>query len=162
MYLTIKQHDKFRTLLMGFEIPFRTYIARTIINKYPNEIDFENALCAKNKLIGPTSPEVIKNNLPKLCKHNSCIKTYNILKISNNSTDAIVPEDLDVPFVSTLNVVSCSLTEDFSGLYSLFSSYNAYCECAEMYRFARNHLDHPGSRTLEEQHLIPVLSFESL
>ena len=27
MYLTIKQHDKFRTLLMGFEIPYRAYIA---------------------------------------------------------------------------------------------------------------------------------------
>ena len=31
MYLTIKQHDMFRTLLMGFEIPYRLYIAEIII-----------------------------------------------------------------------------------------------------------------------------------
>ena len=34
MYLTIKQHDMFRTLLMGFEIPYRAYIADVITSRY--------------------------------------------------------------------------------------------------------------------------------
>lgn len=33
MYLTIKQHDMFRTLLMGFEIPYRAYIADVITSR---------------------------------------------------------------------------------------------------------------------------------
>ena len=41
MYLTLRQHDQFRTLLMGFEIPYRTYIARTIIREFPTENDFK-------------------------------------------------------------------------------------------------------------------------
>ena len=34
MYLTIRQHDAFRTLLMGFEIPFRKYIADIITTTF--------------------------------------------------------------------------------------------------------------------------------
>lgn len=41
MYLTLKQHDLFRTLLMEFEIPFRTCVAHTITNAYDTKSKFE-------------------------------------------------------------------------------------------------------------------------
>ena len=44
MYLSLKQHDLFRTLLMGFEVPFRSYIADVVISHYPTYIDFSAEL----------------------------------------------------------------------------------------------------------------------
>lgn len=48
MYLSTKQHDDFRTLLMSFEIPFRAYIADKIITDYVDSASFETAMKAKN------------------------------------------------------------------------------------------------------------------
>lgn len=48
MYLSTKQHDDFRTLLMSFEIPFRAYIADKIITDYVESASFETAMKAKN------------------------------------------------------------------------------------------------------------------
>ena len=31
MYLSTKEHDKLRTIVMGFEIPFRTYIIPMLV-----------------------------------------------------------------------------------------------------------------------------------
>ena len=159
MYLSIKQHDAFRTLLMGFEIPFRTYIAQTIITKYPSPLNFKAIMVSKLNLISPSSPEILKKNLNRICSSSNCDKLYQMLQTAASSTDEIVPEDTNVPYICDLNVVSCALTEDFSELHSRFNSYNSYCDFAEDYRFARNRLDHPGSRTLEEEHLTPVLTF---
>lgn len=47
MYLSISQHDDFRTLLMAFEIPYRAYIAEKIINDYTSSINFRN--CNESK-----------------------------------------------------------------------------------------------------------------
>lgn len=40
MYLSTKEHDKLRTIVMGFEIPFRTYIAKKITLSYPDASSF--------------------------------------------------------------------------------------------------------------------------
>lgn len=47
MYLSIKQHDQFRTLLMGFEIPFRGYIADVLMTHYSSANELETALLAR-------------------------------------------------------------------------------------------------------------------
>lgn len=47
MYLTLKQHDSFRTLLMGFEVPFRTYIAHKIVCSYDTQSKFVNTMTSK-------------------------------------------------------------------------------------------------------------------
>ncbi len=159
MYLTHNQHDSFRTLLMGFEIPFRTYIAKTVISKYPTYQLFEAAMVSKRNALTASSPEVLKNNLQRISSPRDCSKLYSHLQTAVSSSEEIVSEDTDVPMVCTLNVVTCALTDDFGALYTLFNSYNSYCDYAEKYRYARNKLDHPGSRTLEERHLTPVLSF---
>ena len=64
MYLTIKQHDMFRTLLMGFEIPFRAYIADVITTNYRTDSSFETAMIAKNGMLSPASPQFLRNVLP--------------------------------------------------------------------------------------------------
>ena len=159
MYLTIKQHDAFRTLLMGFEIPFRKYIADIITSSYHSEDDFDAAMRAKNAQITPASPVFLRDILPKACKNNTLKRAFCLFKTATSSTEEIVTEDIEIPMVGALNLATFALTDCFGELYAEFGSYSTYCTLAESYRYARNKLDHPGSRTLEEAHLVPVLSF---
>lgn len=159
MYLTIKQHDDFRTLLMGFEIPFRKYIADVITTVYPSDAAFDAVMRAKNTKLTPTSPNYLKKVLYNACNQNTLKQAYSKFQTATTSTDEIVTEDIDIPMVGALNLVTFALTENFGDLYSLFGSYSIFCDLAEKYRYARNKLDHPGSRTLEDVHLVPVLSF---
>lgn len=159
MYLTIKQHDCFRTLLMGFEIPFRKYIADIVSSAYQSDSAFDTVMRQKNTLLTPTSPEYLKRVLPNACQNNTLKNAYSKFQVATTSIDEIVTTDIDIPMVGALNLVTFALTENFGDLYALFGSYNVFCDMAEKYRYARNKLDHPGSRTLEDVHLVPVLSF---
>lgn len=159
MYLTKRQHDMFRTLLMSFEIPFRTYIANIITTAYLSEDAFETEMINKHGLLSHSSPLFLKNVLTDAVRKHTLKLTYKKFVTATNSVDEIVTTDIDIPMVGALNLVTFALTEDFRDLYTLFNTYNTYCDLAEKYRYARNKLDHPGSRTLEDSHLIPVLSF---
>ena len=159
MYLTIKQHDMFRTLLMGFEIPFRAYIADVITTNYRTDSSFETAMIAKNGMLSPASPQFLRNVLPNAVSQNNLKRTYQKFVTAKTSVDEIVTTDIDLPMVGALNLVTFALTENFGDLHLLFGSYSAYCDLAEKYRYSRNKLDHPGCRTLEDTHLVPVLSF---
>ncbi len=158
MYLSTKQHDDFRTLLMSFEIPFRAYIADKIITDYVDSASFETAIKAKNNSLQPYDIQYLRDILPKICGGNKLNKLYNKFITSYNPTPIVV-NDIEVPMVGQLNIVTFALTSTFIDLYNIFSNYTDYCLLAEKYRYARNKLDHPGTRTLEENHLIPVLSF---
>lgn len=159
MYLTIKQHDAFRTLLMGFEIPFRKYIADVVTTAYQSDTAFDTVMRLKHAQLTPSSPDFLKSVLTDACKKNTLKMAYSKFQTATSSTDEIVTSDIDMPMVGALNLVTFALTEIFSDLYTLFGSYNFFCDLAEKYRYARNKLDHPGSRTLEDIHLVPVLSF---
>ena len=159
MYLTIKQHDAFRTLLMGFEIPFRKYIADVVTAAYQSDDDFDATMRQKNSRLTPTSPDFLKNMLSKACSQNTLRAAYSKFQAATSSMDDIVTSDIDMPMVGALNLVTFALTENFGDLYTLFGAYSTFCDLAEQYRYARNKLDHPGSRTLEDVHLVPVLSF---
>ncbi len=76
MYLTTKQHDQFRTLLMGFEIPYRNYIARRLISNYPTEKDLENALLLKSSNLQGVDPAFLKEVFPKAAKHDNVSSMY--------------------------------------------------------------------------------------
>lgn len=158
MYLSIRQHDLFRTLLMGFEIPYRGYIADILMSTYSDESTFENALIARNTSLRPSDPFFLRNTLPSACNHAKVQAMYDKFSTASTTTE-IVAIDQEMPMVGALNIVTFALTNDFQPLYSLCSGYGAFCELAEKYRYARNKLDHPGCRTLEERHLVPVLSF---
>ena len=159
MYLTIKQHDKFRTLLMGFEIPYRAYIADIVTSKYHSAIEFESAMVAKNDQLSHSSPQFLKDVLPTAITKNTLKPTYQKFITAKASVDEIVTTDIDLPMVGALNLVSFAMTECFADLYFLFNDYGTFCDLAEKYRYSRNKLDHPGCRTLEDSHLVPVLSF---
>ena len=158
MYLTTKQHDQFRTLLMGFEIPYRNYIADVLISNYSTEKDLENALLLKSSNLQGVDPAFLKEVFPKAAKHDNVSSMYKKFTVALN-TKEIVSSDIDIPMVGALNIVTFSLTSKFQNLYQIFSSYNRFCDLADRYRYARNKLDHPGCRTLEDKHLAPVLAF---
>ena len=159
MYLTIKQHDMFRTLLMGFEIPYRAYIADVITTAYSTDLDFETAMTQKRSLLSASSPQFLRDVLTSAISNHKLKNTYQKFQTAVNSVDEIVTTDIDVPMVGALNLVTFALTENFGYIYSLFGSYATFCDLAEKYRYSRNKLDHPGCRTLEDSHLVPVLSF---
>ena len=158
MYLSIHQHDLFRTLLMGFEIPYRNYISDILISNYPTKQAFESALASKNSSLQLSDPFFLRNTLPNACDPLKIEAMYNRFSAALTTTE-IVAVDKDMPMIGALNIVTFSLTTDFRDLFNLFSDYSSFCDLAEKYRYARNKLDHPGCRTLEDSHLVPVLSF---
>lgn len=149
----------FRTLLMGFEIPFRAYIADVVTANYRTDSDFETIMISKNRMLSIASPQFLKKVLPSAIYKNNLKQTYQKFVTAKTSVDEIVTTDIDLPMVGALNLVTFALTENFGDLHLLFGSYSAYCDLAEKYRYSRNKLDHPGCRTLEDTHLVPVLSF---
>lgn len=159
MYLTIKQHDLFRTLLMGFEIPFRAYISDIITTNYQTDLSFESAMESKNSALSPASPQFLRDVLPKAASKKNFTNAYQKFVTAKTSVEEIVTMDVELPMVGALNLVTFALTEAFGDLHMVFGSYSTYCNLAEQYRYARNKLDHPGCRTLEDAHLVPVLSF---
>lgn len=160
MYLSLKQHDLFRTLLMGFEIPFRLFVADSTLSKYTTYSDFENALITRKDNLSPSDPIFLRNNLPNACRNGKCHDLYGRLVTANNNRYIdVIATDQEMPMVGALNIVTFAFQNDFSDLYLLFGGYMGYCTLAEKYRYARNKLDHPGCKTLEDNDLVPVLSF---
>ena len=95
MYLSIKQHDQFRTLLMGFEIPFRGYIADVLMTHYSSANDLETALLAKNASLTPADPFFLRDVLPNSVKHSKIEKMYNTFSTASLTTE-IVAVDQDM------------------------------------------------------------------
>ena len=133
MYLSIKQHDQFRTLLMGFEIPFRGYIADVLMTHYSSANDLETALLAKNASLTPADPFFLRDVLPNSVKHSKIEKMYNTFSTASLTTE-IVAVDQDMPMVGALNIITFALTGNFNDLYSLFTDYSTFCDLAEKYR----------------------------
>ena len=80
-YLTIKQHDMFRTLLMGFEIPYRAYIAEVITTAYAVDTDFENTMTQKQALLSGSSPQFLRDVLCNAVSKHTLKNTYQKLKL---------------------------------------------------------------------------------
>ena len=96
MYLTIKQHDLFRTLLMGFEIPFRAYISDIIVSNY-NESEFESVIEAKKNSLSHTSPQFLRNVLPTASDKKTFKSAYAKFETAKTSVEEIVTQDIDIP-----------------------------------------------------------------
>ena len=161
MYLSIKQHDQFRTLLMSFELPFRSYIAEILLSECPTAQKFESAMIARNNSLQSYDDKFLRDTLPSICGKSSNLTNLYSRFSNAYAPDPIVMEDIELPMVGGLNIITFAFTGCFSSLYDLFPSYPDYCKLAEKYRYARNKLQHPGTRTLEDTHLNPVLIFIS-
>lgn len=160
MYLSIKHHDMFRTLVMGFEIPFRNYVAEVITSSFPTATALQAALQHKNSLLSPSDPEFLRKNLGKGCRLDNVQALYGkFVNAKAASTQDVVEHETEVPVIGGLLLVTFALHSQFGGLYGLFGSYTDYCSLAERFRYARNKLDHPDCKTLEDSDMIPVLAF---
>lgn len=145
---------------MGFEIPFRLYISDVVLNNYSSYSNFENALIVHKNQLSPSDSIFLRTNLPSVCTSNKCQKLYNnLLNANSNRFSSIIPTDKEVPVVGELNILTFTFKNIFTDLYILFGGYHDYCVLAEKYRYARNKLDHPGCKTLEDTDLVPIISF---
>lgn len=99
----------------------------------------------------------MRDKLPNSCTEKNCLKLYARFVTANQNRHAdVITSDNDVPMVGHLNIVTFAFQNLFADLYLLFGGYHDYCVLAEKYRYARNKLDHPDCKTLEDTDLIPV------
>ncbi len=141
---------------MGFEVPFRTFIARRITANYTTESDFISALTSA--VLAPGLPVMFSNEFGKIKKIPA--HYYKML------TDAVqactvrcVPNDTDVPNVATLIVLYELFGNEINDFMLSFPNHTLFIDHMEKYRYVRNKLDHPQSKTLQVEDMYPVLSF---
>lgn len=161
MYLTGKQHDELRTLVMNAEIPYRTYIAKELVSRYKTVDDFVNILTHKESN-GTLSidNQTYSSGLGQIKTHAKHI--YTLLSNSVQSVGKlIINNDIDVPSVSQLNIVLLTFKEHFHSFLCRFKDINEFWEQASKYQYVRNKLNHPGCKTLERVDMSIVLEFLS-
>lgn len=159
MYLTSTQHDLLRTLIMGFEIPYRSYIAEIILSAYPNKDLFISAL--ENVQLSESQAvwnNTIKGEIIKAQKNAN--KIYNALEFAHKCFVLRgVEGESDVPMLGQLNVLVYVFQQEFSCLINLFPCFSEFFALARKYSYARNKLNHPLCKILEDRDMIPVLNF---
>ena len=149
MYLTTKQHDQLQILVSGFEIPYRSYIASEIINKYPGEKAFSIELNSRPYF--PNSNiqyKTINSEFGKLKATSG--RVYSLL---NNSVNAmrsgIIPNDIGVPNVAQIVTLTVVFRDLFSSLLCKYIDEPTFLFQALKFKYVRNKLDHRGCKTLE-------------
>lgn len=158
MYLSSEQHDKLRTIVMGFEIPFRTYIANILTEKYGGVNEFSVALLSE-RVPEDISP-IFKSQINKLKSQPERI--YNLLEITIESMNKkVIAEDVNVPDVASIVALILLFQDAFTGFVEMFTEREGFLSQIEKYHYVRNKLNHPGCKTLEEQDLALVLNFIS-
>ena len=159
MYLSNKQHTQLRTLVMDFEVPYRTYVANEIINKYRTPESFSSELTKRDMQSKAYKAYAkfasiygkIKSEPPKI---------YELLKNAKIAGDnAIVEEDTDVPYVSQLNVLILIFDDLFQSYLTQFFDCHDFWVQASEFHYVRNKLAHPASKTLDSKNLETTLSF---
>lgn len=137
MYLTSAQHDQLRTLIMGFEIPYRSYIAEVILDTYHDKCSFSTALTnAQLSNCQPVLNNTIKNQIIKAQKNPD--KLFDALQFANNSfTTKSVAGSADVPMLGELNVLTYVFQQNFSCLVNIFPCFSDFFSLARKYSYVR-------------------------
>ena len=158
MYLSTKEHDKLRTIVMGFEIPFRTYIAKKITLSYPDASSFFSAI--DHITLPDNASQELKSKYGQM--KSQFAYYYQLFEMTiQSSINKIVENDINVPDVGTL-VSTVKIFEPlFHDYTSCFSNYNTFIAQLDKYHYVRNKLDHPGCKTLDTEDMIPTLNFIS-
>lgn len=155
MYLSNREHDQLRTIVMGFEVPFRTFIARRLTSVYNSEEAFSVAL--NNAIIPPDSPVFVASEMGKIRAN-----TAHYYKVLLDTVQACnlkcVPNEIDVPYVATLITLYLVFENTIRDYLAGFPNHSLYVDNLDKYKYARNKLDHPQSLTLQEDNMYPVLS----
>lgn len=158
MYLTTEQHNRLRTIAMDIEIPFRTFVAGHLLNKYLTVESFEEKLVEKGVPDGIS--QTVKSQIGKIKSQSERI--YKLLKLTMQSMkNGIVEEEINVPDVATIIALIIFFQDEFKEFINCFSDYDTFIGQIEKFHYIRNKLSHPGCKTLEEQDMIVALSFIS-
>lgn len=158
MYLSTKQHDKLNTIVTSFEVPFRTYISKTLKRHYTDLHSFSLALNAISLPVGVS--HTVSSEFGKI-KSNPT-HYYGLFEATiQASIDKVVLSEIQVPNVATLVAIVEVFTNEFKPLTDIFRSYSTFVFQLEKYHYVRNKLDHRGSKTLSRSDMTPVLGFIS-
>lgn len=159
MYLSSKQHDLLQIIISSFEIPYRSYVATEIINRFPTENEFTTELM--NRQIGSTldsNYQVISSELGKMKTNFAYF--YALFTNANNAKQSrIVEQEINVPNVGTLIACTIIFKELFAPLILKFKNESIYLSQALKYKYVRNKLDHRGCKTLERSDMIITAEF---
>lgn len=156
MYLSTKEHDQLRTIVMGFEVPFRTFIARRLISIYETESDFANSL--NQKVLTTGLSEMFSSEFGKLKASPS--HYYKLLIDAVQAcSDKCVSSEINVPNIATLITLYEVFNDKLADFMCAFSDHMLFVSQMEKYKYVRNKLDHPQSKTLETEDMYPVLAF---
>ncbi|MCB6501205.1 hypothetical protein LI148_12140 [Colidextribacter sp. 210702-DFI.3.9] len=165
VYLSLKQHDLFRTLLMGFEVPFRSYIADVVISHYPTYIDFSAELNNRKATLSSADPIFLRDKLPNSCYVEiESIDRYIKLKgrdgASEGQTLSIAycflgtlfeDSELEFPFIidSPTGKMDFEKRQAVADIIPLvFNQMIAFVQSAEVERFADRFYANPDSQYL--------------
>ena len=158
MYLTTNQHNRLRTIVMNFEIPFRTFIACEILEKYSTVEMFCSALMSKDEPEGIS--QTFRSQIGKIKSQSE--RVYSLLALSRESMKKrIIKKEINVPDVATIVGLIMIFHVEFKGFIQCFSDYDGFITQIEKYHYIRNKLNHPGCKTLEDQDMVLALSFIS-
>lgn len=159
MYLSSKQHDMLQIIVMGFEIPYRSYVATEIINRFPTKEDFYLELSNRQNFSTSNSDyQIINSEFGKIKVNFS--HYYALLQNAYNAKNKkIVDEEINVPDVSTLIAFTIIFKELFSPLILKFKDESVYLNQSLKYKYVRNKLSHRGCKTLETSDMIITTEF---
>ena len=158
MFLSSEQHDRLRTIVMNFEIPFRTYIANVLVEKYSRLNKFCDALM--QEVVPDDISPTFKSQIGKIKSQPERI--YNLMKITIESMKKkVIEKDVDVPDVATIIGLVLLFQDLFLNFIEMYVERETFLTQIEKYHYVRNKLNHPGCKTLEESDLVLVLNFIS-
>lgn len=158
MYLSVTQEDRLRTIVLGFEIPFRSYVSETILSTYADKASFKVVLSDKVSKLSVMDSKAKTDNTKRMS--GNAEKIYDIMKECYDAYCAGgVTGEIDVLYVSDLIWSIKIFPELFSGLFALFPDEETLSESLLKYYFVRNKLSHPACIKLESSFQSAVLSF---
>ena len=159
MYLSTKQHDQLQILVTGFEIPFRSFVAIEILNRYPSLPIFSADLMSRTPpSVSSTDYKIISSQFGRIKKDPASL--YRLLTQSKTAKEnRIVPSDINVPDVATVITLTIIYREIFPALLLNYNDESTYLQQALRYKYVRNKLDHRGCKTLEIPDMTVSLEF---
>ena len=137
MYLSTKEHDQLRAIVMGFEVPFRTFISRRLSLEYCTETDFINAVNAA--VLSPGLSAMFSSELGKLKA--SPLRYYKLLLDAVQAcSDKCVPNEIDVPNIATLITLYEVFGNKVTDFLAAFPDHNLFVSQMEKFKYVRNKL----------------------
>ncbi|TAE15597.1 MAG: hypothetical protein EAZ95_08500 [Bacteroidetes bacterium] len=148
MYLSIQSSHKLNEVVLNFEVAYRSFIAENMVIKFPTENDFKIVLEDLSTKTVQTSiifshrfSEKIKAIKKEYKKH------YKVLQDCNAAFNLKIINEIEAPFVSTLNDYVTIFYNSYFANTDLLKgiSPNDYLFLAEKYHKIRNDLFHPAT-----------------